>query len=301
MRRSFSIRNNTLRTTRQGMPVPWIDGFVLQPLAVLNGTADSTNSAANAVASSWTQIFAASATSSTDTIAAIWLHVSSTANAGSADNSCLIDVAQGNSGSEVIVAQDIAIGGTVNNNPRPVLLPVRVPGNTRISFRARSATSGRTIRMSTNGFSSAALLSSPFADRLPIATATATAVDVLGTSQSTSSGTACSSSSAWTLITSSTTKDYQAVILIPSGPGNGTAVTAAQGKLDLGVGLLGSEVQIASVSVQLSATNGLQVPHVASGFGIARAVPAGSRLVIRNNLASTPEALCGCVIGVPYV
>lgn len=291
------IRRDIAQHTLRGVqPRPWTDGFALNPLAVLASTADASSSTANSPGN-WTQIFAAAATASTDTIAAIWLSLGATNSSSAADNSALIDIATGGAGSETVIVPDIAVGGVATSAARSILLPVRVAGNTRIAYRVRPATASRNFRLSNTALASAAIYSAPFADRLP------TSLETLGTSQSTSSGTACTGSSGtWTELAASTTKDYQALILVPSGPGNGTAVSAAQARLDLGIGASGAEIIVASARVQLTATNGLHIPLTASSVAIFGGyVPAGSRLAIRHNLASTPEALCGCVIGVPYV
>lgn len=284
------------RTLRLSQPVPWSDGFSLSVLAVQDSTTSATSSATANTAGSWVQLFAAAATSASDTIAALWVNLQTTNSSATADNSVLVDFATGISGSEVAFVSDIAVGG-LQNGWIPLLLPVRIPGNTRVAFRVRGATASRVYRTQI-GVGASALLTSPFSDRLP------TSLDVLGTSQSTSAGTACSGASGgWnTVLSASTPKDYQAVILVPSGPGNGTSITAQTSRLDLGLGPSGSEVQIATSSFQHTGTTGFVAPLLAGGFGLAgRFVPAGSRLSLRHSLSANPQAICGCVIGVPYV
>lgn len=292
---SLRVRDIAQHTMRGVQPRAWTDGLGLQPIAVLNGNADASSGTAN-TPGNWTQIFAAAATASTDAIAAIWLSVGATNSASTADNSMLIDIGAGAAGSETVIVPDVAVGGIPTTGTRPILLPVRVAGNTRIAYRARPATASRNLRLSNTVLANAALMSSPFSDRLPVA------LETLGTSTATSSGTACTGSSgSWTEITASTPTDYQALVLVPSGPGNGTAVSAAQARLDLGIGASGAEMVVASTRVQLTATNGLQASLTSTAIAIFGGfVPKGSRLAIRHNLSSTPEALCGCVIGVPY-
>ena len=293
---SLARRNAAQHTLRGVQPRGWLDGFSLRPLAVLNTGADATSASAH-TPGSWVQLFAAAATNSTDTVAALWLQFGMTNSGAAADNSFLADIATGASGAESPIVSDVALGGITSSGGRQIVLPVRVAGNTRIAYRVRPATANRNVRLANTAVTSAALMTAPFAGRLP------TTLDTLGTSTATSSGTACSGSSGtYTQITAATARDYQALILVPSGPGNGTAVTAGQARLDLAIGASGSEVVVASARVILQVTNGLHLPLAASSVAMFAAhVPAGARLAISHSLAATPEVLCGCVIGVPYV
>lgn len=296
--RPLSIRRRGIadRTLRLSQPVPWTDGFLLTPLFIQTATKTATSSATANTFGAWVELFAAADTSNSDTIAAIYLGLQTTNSSATADNSILLDLAFGASSSETAFVSDIAIGGTQNGTVN-LFLPVRIAGNTRIAFRVRGASASRTIR--TTSATQCALFSSPFADRLPVAAANA--LDVIGTSQTTSSGTACSGSSgAWTQVTASTSRDYQAVIVVASGPGNGTGGASPSYRLDLGLGS-GPEVSIASVAGVFSGASSFVVPTLSGGLGIAgRFIPAGSSLSIRHNLSTNPQLLCGCVIGVPY-
>jgi hypothetical protein len=204
----------------------------------------------------------------------------------------MLDFATGAAGQEVVIAQDIAVGG-LTNTPLTFALPVRIAGATRIAFRARCATGSRSLRTT-----SVHLFSGPFADRIP------TLLDTIGVTQSTSSGTAMTGSAGtWTQITAATTKDYQALILLPSGAANFSGGASTTQRLDLGIGAAGSEVAISSVNFDQN-LNGVLLPQygLPGLVGVCgRAIPAGTRIAVRHDRASNPSWLAACVIGVPYV
>jgi hypothetical protein len=163
-------------------------------------------------------------------------------------------------------------------------------------MRVRAATGSRVLTMQ-NITSYGHSILNPFSDRLP------TSLDTLGTSTSTSTGTAMSgSSSTWVQITEATTKDYQGLVVIPSGPANISAASTTQFRLDLGIGAAGNEMPIAFVNGAYGGNGFIDpsaltaTPAIYGGF-----VPAGTRIAIRHNLAANPERVCACVIGVPYV
>jgi hypothetical protein len=245
----------------------------------------------------WVQYIANNAIAATDTIHALHIQTVGNNQASGADNSMLLDIATGASGSESVVAQNIAVGGAWNTGGAGAFLhiPIRIAGATRVAMRVRAAVGSRVLTMN-NLVASGAPDLLPFVYRLP------TTLDTIGTSTATSAGTAMTGASGtWTQITSSTTADYQSLIVVPSGPANTTGAPSTQFRLDLGLGAAGSESVVAFYSgsyasagfvfpLYLTATSAIY-----SGF-----VPAGTRIAVRHNLAANPERVCACVIGVPY-
>jgi len=283
------------QSVRQSQPVPFFDGSALTWLASTTSIVSATSGGTANSAGAWVQLMAASAVASTDTISMLFLQTMAASASTTNDNSTLIDIGVGASGSEAVVAQDIAVGGLSTTGAMQLALPVRISGATRIAFRSRCATASRANQRSTAFH----VFSAPFADRIP------TSLDTLGTSQSTSSGTAMSGAAGtWVQITSATSRDYQALILVPSGPANNTGGSTSANRLDLGIGAAGSEVVISSVIADVSGTNGIiQCNYGLPGLvGVCgRAIPAGTRIAVRHDRASNPSWLCACVIGVPYV
>jgi hypothetical protein len=291
---SIRRRGIASQSVRQSQPVPFFDGSALTWLASTTSIVSTTSGGSANAAGAWTQLLAASATASTDTMSMLFLSTIAASASTSAENSTLIDIGIGASGSETAIISDVAIGG-LQNVGLQLALPVRIAGNTRIAFRSRCATASRANQRSTAFH----VFSSSFADRIP------TSLDTLGTSQSTSAGTAMSGASgSWVQITAATTKDYQALILVPSGAGNFTGGTTSTNRLDLGIGAAGSEVAISSVVADVVGANGYIQPNygLPGLVGVCgRAIPAGTRIAVRHDRASNPSWLAACVIGVPYV
>jgi hypothetical protein len=296
---SLRRRRVSGQSVRRSQPVPWIDGLGLTALAFNNVGSSATASATANTAGSWLQLFSNTAVAAGDTIQLFQIFGTGNNQVSGTDNSMLLDIGKGASGSEVLVAQDIAIGGLQNSGGfGPALhIPVRIEGATRIAIRVRAATASR-VFTTTQIIISGAPSIVPFADRLP------TSLDTMGTSTATSAGTAMTGASGtWTEITASTTKDFQALVLVPSGPGSaGAGQTAYTYRLDLGIGPAGGEVPVASAYGNTSAAAFVANSLFASSNSIYGGfVPAGTRISVRHNLAASPGFLCACVIGVPYV
>jgi hypothetical protein len=263
----------------------------------VNGNSCTASATAN-TPGAWVQYLTNNAVASTDTIHCIHFQAIGNNQAAGADNSMLLDVGIGAAGSETVIASNIAVGGAANSNGiGPFFyLPIRIPGATRVALRVRAATGSRVLTVQVIAFTGAPALSL-FSDRLPAT------VDTLGTSTETSAGTAMSGASgSWTQITGATTVDYQALIVLASGPASITGATATEFRLDLGLGADGSEQDVAFTYAFYTA-NGfianrspLVLSSIYGGF-----VPAGTRIAVRHNLAANPERVCACVIGVPYV
>ena len=112
------------------------------------------------------------------------------------------------------------------------------------------------------------------------------------------------SAGTWVQITSATSRDYQALIVVPSGAANFTGGSTVTNRLDLGIGAAGSEVAISSVFTDIQGANGFVQPNygLPGLVGVcARPIAAGTRIAVRHDRATNPSWLAACVIGVPYV
>jgi hypothetical protein len=295
---SFRRRNISNQSARLLQPFPWSSSLGAKFLNYNNTGSSMTASATPNTPGSWIQYIANNVISATDIIQSLHIQAIGNNQTASTDNSMLLDIAKGASGSEVIIAQNIAVGGAWNTSGAGPFfhLPIRIEGATRVAMRVRAAVGSRVLTLQ-QLVASGAPDKSPFADRLP------TSVDTLGTSTATSTGTAMTGASGtWTEITASTTKDYQSLIVIPSGPANITGASSTQFRLDLGLGAAGSESVVAFYSGSY-ASNGFVFPLYLSATSAiySRFVPAGTRIAVRHNLSANPERICACVIGVPYV
>lgn len=281
---SLQIRRVSSSSLRLNQPQSWADGFGFRNLTTVTSVAVTAGATAH-TAGTWVQLVANNATA--EETAALLLVPFNTFTSNN-DTALLCDIGTGNASGdpERTVIENLAISQIANNQ---ILIPIRVPGSTRITIRTRSSFGSRSANMR------AALYSSPLgAQMLP------TAVDVLGTSTATSAGTALSgSANTWVEFLAATTKDYQALVIVPSAT---TALaTDTTARIDLAIGSPERHVATAHFSGASTgsvgfATNSLGVPHgVYGGF-----VPTGTRLAVRHNLTN-PSRNDFCVIGVPYV
>lgn len=295
-----SLRRRRLsgQSARLSQPAPWSAGVGASALVLnQNGSAITASATAN-TPGAWVQFIANNAIAAADTINSLHIQAIGNNQVNGTDNSFMIDIGTGAAGSEVVVAEGIAVGPGANSGGAGANLqiPIRIPGATRVAMRARAAVGSR-IFVVPNLLASGAGAVSPFADRLPLT------LDTIGSNPATSSGTAMTGASGtWTELTASTTKDYQALVLVPSGPGNFTGATTTQFRLDLGIGAAGAEQAVAYCNAFYNA-NGVVFPNIMTsataiygGF-----IPAGTRISVRHNQAANPSRVCACVIGVPYV
>lgn len=275
------VRSSTLRLNQ---PRAWADGFGLRNIAQIVSVGNTTNATVH-TPSSWVQLVASTATS--EETAAILLTPFNMAQANT-DTAMLCDIGTGGTtgNPDTTIIENLAVSQNSNNQ---ILIPIRIPGSTRITYRVRSSVASRAVNMR------CCLFFSPLgAKMLP------TAVDVLGTSTTTSAGTALSgSTNTWVEFLSATTKDYQAVVIVPSA--TTASATETNGRIDLGVG--SPEIQVASV--QFGGTAGGAVAFPSNTNGVAYGVyggfiPTGTRLAVRHNLTN-PDRHDFCVVGVPYV
>jgi len=233
----------------------------------------------------WNQIIA----STSSDISLAWLAFSSGTNGGT-DQGTLFDIGVGASGSEVAVVQNIACGGLYFAPPvLAIPIPVFIPSGSRVSFRAQCGVASRTF------------LTHATYHRTNDTHLSPRSLDVIGSSTSNSRGVAMSGASgSWVEITSSTSQPYQSFVIVPSMGGT-SGLGNVDVRLTLGYGAAGSEIEIGSINFF---SGGIALTPRGS-FGdfnwpIGFPLPAGQRLAIRHNIASNPDRVQACVIGVPY-
>jgi hypothetical protein len=234
---------------------------------------------------SWLQLF--SSTSADCNLLDIFLQGLS---AVATDCATVLDIGIGASGSETVVAGDIAVGGIGTFSLR---LPISIPSGTRIAARiagVRGSSQGCSLNTAGiyNVASSASLIPS--------------SVDVLGVDTATSTGTAMSGASGtWVEIVASTSQDYIALSIIPSLTDTDTP-NIAEHRLTVGVGAAGSEVEIGELLCNVTSNESINNrPATAPINMFGREIPAGSRLAIKHNIAANPSKYDACIIAVPKV
>lgn len=232
----------------------------------------------------WTQITA----STTADTGLIIVNFSGTAGIAT-DASVLFDIGVGASGSEVVIASDLAVGGIAFSQSLHFSLPVFIAAGSRIAARAQAATT-------TTAGSIQWMLARTADMHL-----TPRSLDTLGVVSSTSRGIALSGASgSYTEIVAATSQPYQAMHLMASAGGK-TGINS-NFRLTLAVGSAGSEVDIGTVD--LTQASGGSVNPVANPtpqpaiFG--RVVPAGSRISVKHNISANPERIQAQVIGIPF-
>jgi len=216
------------------------------------------------------------------------LILSAQVSAAATDTSTLIDIGVGAAGSETVVVPDVAIGGWGTHQ---VAIPLAITSGSRVAVRVQG-----TRTSPTNATIVLHLLSS---DEFK---ATPTSVDIIGVNTGTSAGTAMSGASgAWVQMTASTSKDYQAVLILPGTSSTDTAVIAVL--YELGIGASGSESVLGAQAATYNAAEAVTPAGARTAFmpPVGGPIPAGSRLAIRHNIAANPERYNVCLIGIPYV
>jgi hypothetical protein len=281
----------TIPAMRGLLNAPWpfvFDGLILSNnTANADGNASFTTGATTHTKTAWAQVFSSTARRS----GLLSIHVQQT-NVSGANNSTLIDVATGASGSETAILENLAVGGASAVGGAgayvgtTLFLPVQIAAGSRVSVRGQTAVASRnvTIHMALFDLRSAAILP--------------TSVDVIGTSTATSAGTVMSGASGtWVQITASTSRLYRAILVIPSV--GSTAMTTASTDMDVGVGAAGSETVIGTVPMRFTSTEQATNPVESPYFPMAANVAAGSRLAVRHRLASNPGGAAVCLVGIP--
>jgi len=249
--------------------------------AQINGPAPS--SSAN-TKGAWFQLTASTAADTT------FLYLLSSGWAsGASQRGVLLDGGTGAAGSETTIAGNIAIGSWILQNERwssAFQLPVAIPAGTRIAVRAQqNITGGATGRVSMGCVNMGV-----FSDY-------GTAIDVLGTSTSTSLATQLSATpNTYVELTASTSHAYQAIAVLPNVY-TATAETINDGRVRVAYGAPGSEVVVATTSFQ-SDTNERLAPLVGNLVMHPCNIPAGSRLAVTGSGYADGSNYGVCVIGV---
>lgn len=280
---SLSLQKAYLGATPLFADKPWFYGNEFTHAGYNTGSVTITASATAHTKGSWSQIIA-STTAQTTMINFAVISV----NVSTADSATLLDIGVGAAGSETVIVPNIAIGGCSTAVFR---IPVKIASGSRIAARIQGVRASQTAAINARDFQ---CVNATDAALIP------TAVDVLGTSTATSTGTAMSGASGtWVEIVSSTSQPYIAFVIAPS---TSDTDTASQGDAvyEIGVGASGSEVRFGELNFAIGASENFSVsPLRLNTFG--REVPTGSRLAIRHNIAANPSKYDACIIAVPKV
>lgn len=231
-----------------------------------------TSGAANAKGS-WVQVVSSMPEAAT----AVNLNISGIGSSN-ANTAGVVDIGIGPSGSEVVVASNIAVGMALIIE---FVVPLAIPAGSRVALRHQNAANAR-----------ASTIRSQFMRNGPISFPPSS-VDVIGVTSATSRGTALATSG-WTTIVASTSQAYQAVVPVFSAGGT-TSITATTGSSLIAYGASGSEVQ---VNANFTITTTSEVITSINGAGWdCGACPAGTRISGRKGGNTNIEV---CIIGVPY-
>lgn len=266
--------------------VPWFYPFAnMRPLTVPNATAIATASATAHAKGAWLQLIA-----STSADAGLLMIRAESVATAATETSMLLDVGVGAAGNETPIMENLAIGGAQvssgASNGLLAPLPVRIPSGSRISCRIQALIPSDTCTVV------ATLFAINARQMLP------TSVDVIGTSTSSSRGTAFAGAlSSWTEITASTSQRYRGLFLVPSVIG--TDIVSFTDDLEIAVGAAGSEVEVGRVYVDYRNTEA--VFHGCPFFyaPIACDIPAGSRLAVKTPVSANPDRYGVCLVGIP--
>jgi hypothetical protein len=236
----------------------------------------------------WSQIIASTA-SNADTL----LISVDGLSVNNANAPALLDIGFGASGSEVVKIADVAVGNARSNGNLPnfgciqFIVPFQVPSGTRIAARIQGLIASDVAGVLVQAFSLGDYSTAP------------TSVDTIGSDTSTSTGASMSGSSgSWVQLTSSTSRAYRGVVLVPSLNATSTISTISV-TYDIGTGASGSEAVFGTMPrVQYTSAEDvscLMMPTAVFG----KAIPSGTRLAVRHNIASSPSLYQVTLIGIP--
>jgi hypothetical protein len=259
---------------------PWYEQLPGQPIQ--QATVTVTASTAAHTKGAWTELIA----STTSVVTALQVIVGGISQS-TINTATLLDIGIGASGSEIAIAENIAVGGAVRTatldlDGISMLLPCDIPSGARISARIQSVvTGGKTASVIVRTQN----LGSP------------TDIEVLGADVVTSQGASLAGASgSWTEIVASTSVSYKAVGIVPSM--HSSAIATFAGLYTVGVGSAGSETPLGFIEMFNFAQEG--VASVAAGVPplFTANIPAGSRLSVQHNIAANPDRYGVTLIGV---
>lgn len=213
---------------------------------------------------------------------------------GGVDTSTLVDIGVGASGSEVVVVENVAVGGASSylggssDNALCFAVPVYIPSGSRVAARIQSVVTGgktcaATVRLS--------------ATANPVLTSSTSTT--FGSSTATSAGTAMSASSGtYTELVAATAARYDALCFVPST--SGTNITQVVRVFGIAIGEAGSEQLIGILEATTTQAEGCALTSGPRQTLFLGDFPAGSRIsatMLEN--ASASINLCG--VGVASV
>jgi len=252
---------------------PWYQDLATVPTS--QGSATVTADATPHTKGAWTEIIASNAVETS----ALYFYVSGV-SVSATNTAMLLDIGIGNAGVETVIASNIAIGGSFSNH---FVLPLRIAAATRIAARVQALipSDTATVEISSLAFGAAS--------------AVPTTVDILGADTGTSQGFQFSGADTWFEVVASTSKEYEAVGLVPS-----LATTTHPANyykdLEIGVGASGSETVVHEQTVYYTSAESVSTYIPPVSFISQTTIAAGSRLAIRSNF-SFPTGVV--IIGVP--
>lgn len=263
----------------------WFEDISQNPVSEATSITVTANNAAH-TKGSWTELVSSTSADATFIVVEVVGVASSTV-----DSATLLDIGIGASGSETDLIPNVAIGGAANIGGGlarfAFQVPIKIASGTRISARIQSVVAGppaKTAVVSIWTFNMSDFAYAP------------TAVDVIGTSTATSTGTAMSGSSGtWVQITASTSNDYKAVVLVPST--SSTAIGTINVNYTLGTGASGLEVGIGQTSASY-VNNESACNFSRWGQLICKAIASGTRLSVRHDIATGPGNYDVTLIGI---
>jgi hypothetical protein len=271
------------RGPKSSLPFPWFR----RRASALNTSYAFTSLSLGATANTktaWTQVFA----STSAAVGGIKV-ISRGAYTLTSAQSAITDIGIGAAGSETVIVPNLLTGAPANHfGGISFDIPVSIPAGSRIAIRASSQRVSYVLPVLVILFPATDPATTP------------TSVDTLGIATATSSGMSMTGASGtYTQIIASTARDYQALIIVP-GPSSNSAYPGLAPIFTCAVGAAGAERDVTQSATNSDAGLGFG-NFPLSGERGGGLVPAGSRISVKHNIASTPGNFSASVIGIPYV
>jgi len=208
--------------------------------------------------------------------------------ANGTDTASVVSLGFGGSGSETefvyFATGGVGEAGVTYTTGVFLQLPIALLSGTRIAARFQSRlTTSPTARINVASFS---------ADPTTFPTINKT-VDSLGVTLATSLGTDIATANTYSEVVSSTSQPYRGVVIVPSTAA--ANIPGAQGSMTVAVGPSSSESDIGSIFI-----NSFSGEMITAGpsFFIPHFIPAGSRLSVKQSIASTVYDVT--LLGIPF-
>ena len=270
----------------------WFEDGALLPVSESSADVTVTANSTAHTAGSWVELIASTAANTT-----LLQITARNVNTNNTNTATLLDIGTGASGSESALISNIGIGGAATTSTDISLglsfaIPIKVASGTRLSARIRSVvTGGKTAAITLIAYD---MGDYSFGN---------SSVDVIGTSTTTSAGTAMTGASGtWVQVTASTSAAYRAIAVIPSMAawvGTNMAISL-NNRFTLGKGASGSEVELGQITFSSHNVEAVYSGARSNLFIVGTSVPSGTRLAIKHNLASTTSGNYGVtLIGIP--